>query len=50
MIEAELLVVGCTGKTLQDESQTLTGLGMKQDSKLILLGRKARRGTTGTDV
>ena len=30
-----------SGKTLQDESRTLSGLGMKQDSKLILLGRKA---------
>ena len=28
------------GKTLHDESQTLSALGMKQDSKLILLGRK----------
>ena len=30
------------GKTLQNESQTLRELGMKQDSKLILLGRKVR--------
>ncbi|CAI8041840.1 BAG family molecular chaperone regulator 1 [Geodia barretti] len=29
------------GKTLRDESKTLSGLSMKQDSKLILLGRKA---------
>lgn len=30
------------GKTLVDESQTLSALGMKQGSKLILLGRQAR--------
>ena len=39
-IECVLLCVVNAGKTLQDESKTLSGLGMKQESKLILLGRK----------
>ena len=37
--EVQLLCV--VGKTLQEESKTLSGLGLKQDSKLIMLGRKA---------
>ena len=42
LCERLAIVPYCVGKTLQDEAQKLSALGMKQDSKLILLGRKAR--------